>query len=197
MCPTRSRHLLAFLEIVLWESVPRGSFARTWKLSSRLFSWPYWLPLGLRGWVRSKLKPRFKIFSVLFFKKGFPYGLLQAENMRSARCSRVVISKLLAARKAKTSFLNMTGAKISTKGIWGMRVDSNPPISVSRPLAVQNHKTLPRTGMFVWSRYVCTRYHTFLHIPLPLLHDYDVKIVNNFTFSEGRKQATTKFSFSF
>ena len=33
----------------------------------------------------------------------------------------------------KTSFLNMTGAKISTKGIWGMRVDSNPPISVSRP----------------------------------------------------------------
>ena len=33
----------------------------------------------------------------------------------------------------------MTGAKISTKGIWGMRVDSNPPISISRPLVVQNH----------------------------------------------------------
>ena len=26
-----------------------GSFARTWKLSSRLFSRPDWLPLGLRG----------------------------------------------------------------------------------------------------------------------------------------------------
>ena len=33
----------------------------------------------------------------------------------------------------KTTFLNMTGAKVSTKGIWGMRVNSNPPISVSEP----------------------------------------------------------------
>ena len=38
--------------------------------------------------VRSKLKPRFKIFSVLFQRKGFPYGLLQAENIRSPRCSQ-------------------------------------------------------------------------------------------------------------
>ena len=43
------------LEIARWESVPRGSFALTWKLSSRLFSWPDWLPLGLRGWAYSKL----------------------------------------------------------------------------------------------------------------------------------------------
>ena len=50
LCPIRSRHLLEFLEIVRWESVPRGSFARTWKLSSRLFSRSDWLPLGLRGW---------------------------------------------------------------------------------------------------------------------------------------------------
>ena len=28
----------------------RGSFVRNWKLSSRLFSRPDWLPLGLRGW---------------------------------------------------------------------------------------------------------------------------------------------------
>ena len=28
-----------------------GSFARTWKLSSRLFTRPDWLPLGLRGCV--------------------------------------------------------------------------------------------------------------------------------------------------
>ena len=47
--PIRSRHLLEFLEIVWWESVPRGSFARTWKFSSCLFSQPDWLPLGLRG----------------------------------------------------------------------------------------------------------------------------------------------------
>ena len=49
LCPIRSRHQLEFLEIVRWESVPRGSFARTWKLSSRLFSRPDWLPLVLRG----------------------------------------------------------------------------------------------------------------------------------------------------
>ena len=48
--PIRSRHLLEFLETVRWESVPRGSFVRTWKLSSCLFSRPDWLPLGLRGW---------------------------------------------------------------------------------------------------------------------------------------------------
>ena len=33
---------------------------------------------------------------------------------------------------------------------------------------------------------------TFLYISLPFLHDYDVKLPN-FTFSGGRKQATTKF----
>ena len=35
---------------------------------------------------------------------------------------------------------------------------------------------------------------TFLYISLPFLHDYDVKLPN-FTFSGGRKQATTKFYF--
>ena len=39
-------------------------------------------------------------------------------------------------------------------------------------------------------------HHAFLYISLPLLHDYDVKMPN-FTFYGGRKQATTKFSFSF
>ena len=58
LCPIRSRHLLEFLEMVRWESVPRGSFARTWKLSSRLFSWPDWLLLGLRG--SHKVEPRYK-----------------------------------------------------------------------------------------------------------------------------------------
>ena len=49
MCPIRSQHSLDRLEMVLWESVPRGSSARAWKLSSRLFSRPDWLALGLRG----------------------------------------------------------------------------------------------------------------------------------------------------
>ena len=50
LCPIRSRHPLEFLETVRWESVPRSSIACTWKLSSRLFSRPDWLPMGLRGW---------------------------------------------------------------------------------------------------------------------------------------------------
>ena len=59
LCPIRSRYPLEFLEIVRWESVPRGSFARTWKLSSRLFSRPDWLPLGLWECVdeRNVVKP--------------------------------------------------------------------------------------------------------------------------------------------
>ena len=55
LCPIRSRHPLEFLKIARWESVPRGSFARTCKLSSRLFSPPDWLSLGLRGWMGPKL----------------------------------------------------------------------------------------------------------------------------------------------
>ena len=50
-CPIRSRLPLEFLEIARWESVPRGSFAHTWKLSSRLFSRPDWIPLGLQRWL--------------------------------------------------------------------------------------------------------------------------------------------------
>ena len=49
LCPIRSQYSLDRLEMVLWESVPRGTSARAWKLSSRLFSRPDWLPLGLRG----------------------------------------------------------------------------------------------------------------------------------------------------
>ena len=39
-------------------------------------------------------------------------------------------------------------------------------------------------------------HHTFLYISFPFLHDYDVKMPN-FAFYRGRKQATTKFYFSF
>ena len=39
-------------------------------------------------------------------------------------------------------------------------------------------------------------HHTFLYISIPFLHDYDVKMPN-LAFCGGRKQATTKFYFSF
>ena len=53
--------------IVRWESVPRGSFARTWKPLSHLFSRPDWLPLGLRGWWHSILDFFLFHFSCLVF----------------------------------------------------------------------------------------------------------------------------------
>ena len=37
LCPVRSQHSLDRLEMVWWESVPRGFSACTWKLSSRNF----------------------------------------------------------------------------------------------------------------------------------------------------------------
>ena len=70
------------------------------------------LKLASKNLVRSKLKPRFKIFSVLFQRNGFPYGLLQVEIIKSARCSRVVLSKLLAARKENFLFLLMLAKKL-------------------------------------------------------------------------------------
>ena len=50
LCPIRSQHSLDRLDMVRWESVSRGSSARAWNISSRLFSRPNWLRLGLRGW---------------------------------------------------------------------------------------------------------------------------------------------------
>ena len=54
ICPIRSRNPLEFLEIVRGDSVPRSSFSRIWKLSSRLFPRPDWLPLPLRGLYTSR-----------------------------------------------------------------------------------------------------------------------------------------------
>ena len=44
------------------------------------------------------------------------YGLLQTENIRSARCSRVVLSKLLAARKATLFVSARVRKKIAVLG---------------------------------------------------------------------------------
>ena len=57
LCPIKSQHSLDRLEMIRWESVPRGFSACAWKLSSSLFSRPHWPPLGLRGcrlhsWVK-------------------------------------------------------------------------------------------------------------------------------------------------
>ena len=66
LCPIRSRHPLEFLEIARSDWVPRGSFASTWKLSSRLFSRPDWLLFGLRGCLSccSKIYARVRYVSM-------------------------------------------------------------------------------------------------------------------------------------
>ena len=52
-----TKRTLEKLEMVRWESVPRGFSACAWKLSSRLFSRPDWLPLGLRGCILDIASP--------------------------------------------------------------------------------------------------------------------------------------------
>ena len=52
LCPIRSQHSLDHLEMVRWESVPRGSSAYAWKLLSHLFFRLDWQPLGLWGWLK-------------------------------------------------------------------------------------------------------------------------------------------------
>ena len=52
------------------------------------------------------------------------------------------------------------------------------------------------SNRFIEQNKTFARASRFLHISLPLLHNYDVKMPI-FMFYEGRKQATTKFSFSF
>ena len=72
LCPIRSQHPLEFSEMVRWESVPRGSFALTWKLSSRLFSRPDWLPLGLRGCYWPNLQWLHIIILLYLLQQGWP-----------------------------------------------------------------------------------------------------------------------------
>ena len=77
LCPIRSQHFLFRLEMVCWESEPRDSSARAWKLSSRLFPRPDWLPLGLRVWrmcyliqslLQSAMHSYYKLRQVFYYK---------------------------------------------------------------------------------------------------------------------------------
>ena len=59
LCPIRSQHSLDRLEMVRWESVPRGFSACAWKLSSRLFSRPTdcpWVSEDVIGTVENASK---------------------------------------------------------------------------------------------------------------------------------------------
>ena len=92
------------------------------------------LKLASKNLVGSKLKHCFKIF---FLKKGLPYGLLKAENirsLRSARCSRVVLSKLLAARKMSKFFISARARKkIAVPGMLANALkDHSSPLKLTR-----------------------------------------------------------------
>ena len=68
-------HSLDRWEMAWWESVLRGSSARARKLSSRHFSRPDSLPLGLRGWQKSCI---LWVLRQLFLKSN---TYLSAKNM--------------------------------------------------------------------------------------------------------------------
>ena len=79
--PIRSLHSLDRLEMVQWESVPKGSSARAWKLSSRLFSRPDWLPLGLRGWMIWKPSENALIFKRILSTTSTRQCQISLENL--------------------------------------------------------------------------------------------------------------------
>ena len=56
LCGSCTKEIHAVRKLSVWYLVPRGSFARTSKLSSHPFSRPDWLPLGLRGWLLFTIK---------------------------------------------------------------------------------------------------------------------------------------------
>ena len=56
LCGSCTKEMHAVRKLSVWYLVPRGSFARTSKLSSRPFSRPDWLPLGPRGWLLFTIK---------------------------------------------------------------------------------------------------------------------------------------------
>ena len=55
LCSISSQYSLDSLEMVRWESAPRGFSSWAWKLSSPLFSRPDWPPLGLRAEMDSNV----------------------------------------------------------------------------------------------------------------------------------------------
>ena len=59
LCPIRSRHPLEFLEMVQWESVPRGSFARTWKFRPAFSSDPTDCPWVSEDGITSAMSVNF------------------------------------------------------------------------------------------------------------------------------------------
>ena len=75
------------------------------------------------------------------------------------------------------------------KNSCGSNIPHHPPPPLITFLMVRPKKA---TGLINK-----TILHAFLYISLPLLNDYEeIYVVSNFTFYGGRKQATTKFSFS-
>ena len=73
---------------------------------------------------------------------------------------------------------------------------ANKPIGTLRSNDADGYKKVKKTRGFIRKTTALHVHHTFLYISFPFLHDYDVKMPN-FVFYGGRKQATTKFYFSF
>ena len=57
--------------------------------------------------------------------------------------------------------------------------------------------TAPKAIGLISKTIILHVHHAFLYISLPSLHDYDVKMLFNFTLYRGSTQATTKFPLFF
>ena len=69
-------------------------------------------------------------------------------------------------------------------------------IGTLRSNDADNNEKVKKTIGLISTTTTSHEHHAFLYISFPFLHDYDVKMPN-FAFYGGRKQAKTKFYFSF
>ena len=97
-------------------------------------------------------------------------------------------------RKVKTAIKQVNRTE-ETKFKIGFPYANNRDLKIRRRRRQrERHKSNRFTGNTQNNNFA--RASHFLYISLPFLHDYDVKMPH-FMFYTGRKQATTKFSFSF
>ena len=74
--------------------------------------------------------------------------------------------------------------------------DDDKTIGTLRSNDADDNENVKKNNRLNRQKTTSQMHHTFLYISFPFLHDYDVKMPN-FALYGGRKQATTKFYFSF
>ena len=112
----------------------------------------------------------------------------------------VILQKTISRSQRPRSFWSATGIGAVGTSCMGtkQRLHRAWPSSIVtlRSNDADGNENVKRTIGLISKTKTSHVHHTFLYISFPFLHDYDVKMPN-FAFYGGRKQATTKFYFSF